>query len=45
MKVVETYGGAYGNKPGLIKEQLRKDGVNDSELEHSDYPFNVDCQK
>jgi hypothetical protein len=45
VKVVETYGGAYGNEPGLIKEQLRKDGVNDSELEHSDYPFNVDCQK
>ena len=39
MKVVKTYGGAYGNKPGLIKEQLRKDGVNDSELEHSNYPF------
>ena len=32
VKVVETYGGAYGNEPGLIKEQLRKDGVSESEL-------------
>ncbi len=25
--VVETYGGAYGNKPGLIKAQLLEQGV------------------
>jgi hypothetical protein len=25
--VVETYGGAYGNKPGLLREQLIKQGV------------------
>jgi hypothetical protein len=45
VKVVETYGGAYGNKPGLIKEQLRKDGVGDSELMHPNYPFNIDRNK
>ena len=45
VKVVETYGGAYGNKPGLIKEQLRKDGVNKSELNNATYPFNRDQQK
>ena len=25
--VAETYGGAYGNKPGLLREQLIKQGV------------------
>ncbi len=27
MGVVETYGGTYGNKPGLIKAQLLEQGV------------------
>jgi hypothetical protein len=27
MGIVETYGGAYGNKPGIIKAQLLEKGV------------------
>jgi hypothetical protein len=42
VKVVKTYGSAYGNKPGLIKEQLRKDGVDESKLKDANYPFNMD---
>ena len=45
VKVVETYGGAYGNEPGLIKEQLRKDNVDESKLKDANYPFNMDQQK
>ena len=43
--MVKTYGGAYGNEPGLIKEQLRKDSVDESKLEDANYPFNMDQQK
>jgi hypothetical protein len=42
VKVVKTYGGAYGNEPGLIKEQLRKEGVDESKLEDANHPFNMD---
>jgi len=45
VKVVETYGSAYGIKPGPIKEQLRRDGVDESKLKDANYPFNMDQQK
>jgi hypothetical protein len=31
--VVETYGGAYGNKPGLLREQLIKQGVSAADVD------------
>jgi hypothetical protein len=43
--VIKTCSGAYRSKPGFIKEQLRKDGVNKSELNNATYPFNLDQQK
>jgi hypothetical protein len=30
--VVETYGGAYGNEPGLLREQLIKQGVSAADV-------------
>jgi hypothetical protein len=32
MGIVETYGGAYGNEPGLIKAQLTTEGVVGADL-------------
>ncbi len=31
--VVKTYGGAYGNKPGLLREQLIKQGVSAADVD------------
>jgi hypothetical protein len=31
--VAETYGGAYGNKPGLLREQLIKQGVTAADMD------------
>jgi hypothetical protein len=31
--VVETYGGAYGNEPGLLREQLIKQGVSAADVD------------
>ncbi len=31
--VVETYGGAYGNEPGLFREQLIKQGVSTADVD------------
>ncbi len=31
--MVETYGGAYGNKPGLLREQLIKQGVTAADVD------------
>ncbi len=31
--MVETYGGAYGNKPGLLREQLIKQGVTAADMD------------
>ncbi len=31
--VVETYGGAYGNEPGLLREQLIKQGVSVADMD------------
>ena len=45
VKTVETFGGAYGNEPGLIKAQLKSDNVTDTELDDVSYPFNIDKKK
>jgi len=34
--VVETYGGAYGNEPGLVRAQLLKQGVAEEDLDAPD---------
>ncbi len=31
--MVETYGGTYGNKPGLLREQLIKQGVSAADVD------------
>ena len=36
MGVVETYGGAYGNEPGLVRAQLLKQGVAEADLDAPD---------
>jgi hypothetical protein len=36
ISVVETYGGAYGRKPGLLRAQLIKQGVSASDLDAPD---------
>jgi hypothetical protein len=33
VSVVKTYGGAYGNKPGLLREQLIKQGVSAADVD------------
>ncbi len=34
--VVETFGGAYGNKPGLVRPQLLDQGVAEADLDDPD---------
>jgi hypothetical protein len=43
--VLETYGGAYGCKPGLLRTQLFKQGVSASDLDTPDLTESKKAEK